>query len=117
MDDLTQVTLEAGAAAKLAELRSGDDGRVLRLGVRGGGCAGFQYMLALDTPRDDDLTFESHGQTVIVDRTSYPLVAGSTISYVNDGLQQGFSVDNPNVVAACGCGSSFQAKSDCPAAS
>ena len=80
----------------------------LRVGVRGGGCSGFQYQLAFDHKRETDLTFESHGLTLLVDRESLPYVDGSTIDF-EEGLQgAGFKVSNPNVVAACGCGSSFR---------
>jgi iron-sulfur cluster assembly protein len=80
----------------------------LRVGVRGGGCSGFQYQLAFDERRDGDLSFESHGLTLLVDPESLPYVDGSTIDF-EEGLQgAGFKVNNPNVVAACGCGSSFR---------
>jgi iron-sulfur cluster assembly protein len=80
----------------------------LRVGVRGGGCSGFQYQLAFDEQRDQDAVFESHGLKLLVDRESLPFVSGSTIDY-EEGLQgAGFKVNNPNVVAACGCGSSFR---------
>ena len=80
----------------------------LRVGVRGGGCSGFQYALAFDEQRDGDAVFEDKGIRLLVDRPSLPYVEGSTIDFV-DGLQgAGFKVDNPNVIAACGCGSSFR---------
>jgi iron-sulfur cluster assembly protein len=80
----------------------------LRVGVRGGGCSGFQYMLAFDEERDGDTVIESHGIRLLVDTASAPYVRGATVDFV-DGLQgAGFKVDNPNVVAACGCGSSFR---------
>jgi iron-sulfur cluster assembly protein len=80
----------------------------LRVGVRGGGCSGFQYALAFDEERDSDTVFEDKGIRLLVDRPSLPYVHGSVIDFV-DGLQgAGFKVDNPNVVAACGCGSSFR---------
>jgi iron-sulfur cluster assembly protein len=80
----------------------------LRVGVRGGGCSGFQYALAFDTERDGDKVFESHGLRLLVDGPSLPYVHGAMIDYV-EGLQgAGFKVDNPNVIAACGCGSSFR---------
>jgi iron-sulfur cluster assembly protein len=80
----------------------------LRVGVRGGGCSGFQYMLAFDEQRDGDTVVESHGIRLLVDNASAPYVRGATVDFV-DGLQgAGFKVDNPNVVAACGCGSSFR---------
>jgi iron-sulfur cluster assembly protein len=80
----------------------------LRVGVRGGGCSGFQYALAFDEQRDGDTVFEDQGIRLLVDTQSLPYVKGSTIDFV-EGLQgAGFKVDNPNVVAACGCGSSFR---------
>lgn len=80
----------------------------LRVGVRGGGCSGFQYQLAFDEQREDDEVFEVHGLKLLVDRPSLPYVRGSVIDYEESLQGAGFKVDNPNVVAACGCGSSFR---------
>jgi iron-sulfur cluster assembly protein len=80
----------------------------LRVGVRGGGCSGFQYMLAFDEQRDGDTVVESHGLRLLVDEPSLPYVRGSTVDYVESLQGAGFKVENPNVVAACGCGSSFR---------
>jgi iron-sulfur cluster assembly protein len=80
----------------------------LRVGVRGGGCSGFQYQLAFDEQRDSDVVFESHGLKLLVDGESLQFVHGSTIDYEESLQGAGFKVNNPNVVAACGCGSSFR---------
>ncbi len=80
----------------------------LRVGVRGGGCSGFQYQLAFDQQRDGDVVFTDHGLKLLVDSQSLPYVDGSTIEYVESLQGAGFQVVNPNVVAACGCGSSFR---------
>ena len=80
----------------------------LRVGVRGGGCSGFQYALAFDTERDGDEVFEDHGLRILVDRPSLPYVKGAVVDYVDTLQGAGFKVDNPNVIAACGCGSSFR---------
>src|SRR3954453_6631113 len=80
----------------------------LRVGVRGGGCSGFQYNLAFDEQREGDAVFEDHGLKLLVDRASLPYVSGSIIDYVDSLQGAGFQVNNPNVVAACGCGSSFR---------
>jgi iron-sulfur cluster assembly protein len=80
----------------------------LRVGVRGGGCSGFQYQLAFDEQRDSDIVFESHGLKLLVDGESLQFVSGSTIDYEESLQGAGFKVNNPNVVAACGCGSSFR---------
>jgi iron-sulfur cluster assembly protein len=111
------ITLTPKAAEKIKELISAQQeaGQALRVAVRGGGCSGFQYALALDQQRDDDHVFKDHDVSVVVDRTSMQFVFGSEVDYV-DGLQgAGFQVNNPNVVAACGCGSSFQVRDDAPA--
>jgi iron-sulfur cluster assembly protein len=80
----------------------------LRVGVRGGGCSGFQYQLAFDEQRAGDVVFESHGLRLLVDSESLPYVRGSQIDYEESLQGAGFKVSNPNVVAACGCGSSFR---------
>ncbi|MGH2954519.1 MAG: iron-sulfur cluster insertion protein ErpA [Solirubrobacterales bacterium] len=107
------VTVTDTAAEKIRELvPTGEAEQALRVAVRGGGCSGFQYALALDAAKDDDHVFEHNGVAVIVDKLSMQFVFGSEVDYV-DGLQgAGFTVNNPNVVAACGCGSSFQVKDD-----
>jgi iron-sulfur cluster assembly protein len=84
----------------------------LRVGVRGGGCSGFQYQLAFDEQREGDAIFEHSGLRLLVDNQSLPYVDGSTIDYVDSLQGAGFQVNNPNVVAACGCGSSFRVAED-----
>ncbi len=80
----------------------------LRVGVQGGGCSGFQYALAFDTERDGDQIFEDHGLRLLVDGPSLPYVRGAVVDYAESLQGAGFKVENPNVVAACGCGSSFR---------
>jgi iron-sulfur cluster assembly protein len=106
------ITLTDKGAGKVREFLSSQatvaETAGLRVGVRGGGCSGFQYALAFDEQRDGDTVFEDKGIRLLVDRPSLPYVSGSVIDFV-DGLQgAGFKVENPNVIAACGCGSSFR---------
>ena len=109
------ITLTDQAASKIKELLGEQENaseQALRVAVRGGGCSGFQYALAFDKRKDDDHVFERDGVNVVVDKTSMQFVFGSEVDYV-DGLQgAGFAVNNPNVEAACGCGSSFTVKED-----
>jgi iron-sulfur cluster assembly accessory protein len=84
----------------------------LRVGVRGGGCSGFQYQLAFDDEHDGDAIFEDQGLRILVDAQSLPYVDGSQIDYVDSLQGAGFQVNNPNVVAACGCGSSFRVEDE-----
>ncbi|MGZ5308882.1 MAG: iron-sulfur cluster insertion protein ErpA [Solirubrobacterales bacterium] len=109
------ITLTDQAASKIKELLGEQDvasEQALRVAVRGGGCSGFQYALAFDRRKDDDHVFEHDGVNVVVDKASMQFVFGSEVDYV-DGLQgAGFAVNNPNVEAACGCGSSFSVKEE-----
>ena len=104
------ITLSDKAAAKIGELLAGQEAneQALRVAVRGGGCSGFQYALAFDQQRDGDKVFEQQGIRLLVDEPSLPYVQGSVIDYVDDLQGAGFKVENPNVIAACGCGSSFR---------
>ncbi len=106
------ITLTDNAAEKVREFMAAKatvaETAGLRVGVRGGGCSGFQYALAFDEQRDGDTVFEDKGIRLLVDDPSLTYVRGSVIDFV-DGLQgAGFKVENPNVIAACGCGSSFR---------
>src|ERR1700682_5453702 len=106
------ISITDKGAEKVHEFLASQEAEVsmagLRVGVRGGGCSGFQYQLAFDEQRDDDTVFESHGLKLLVDNESLPYVRGSTIDYEENLQGAGFKVSNPNVVAACGCGSSFR---------
>jgi len=104
------VTLTDTATSKIRELMNGEQAEEtgLRLAVRGGGCSGFQYALAFDQLREGDQVYELDAVRVLIDKESLPFVDGSEVDFV-DGLQgAGFAVNNPNVVAACGCGQSFR---------
>jgi iron-sulfur cluster assembly accessory protein len=111
------VTLTDIAAQKVQEFMTGQgaEGEVgLRVGVKGGGCSGFQYALALDEKRDDDHVFEASGIRVLVDPASMQYVDGSTVDFTESFMGSGFEVSNPNVVASCGCGSSFRVAEEEP---
>jgi iron-sulfur cluster assembly accessory protein len=105
------VSLTEAAAVKvkalLAEESDAELG-VLRVAVQGGGCSGFQYALGFDrAAQEGDHAVTVHGVDVVVDPYSAPYLQGTEIDFV-EGLQGGFAINNPNVVAACGCGHSFQ---------
>jgi iron-sulfur cluster assembly protein len=110
------VTLTDIAAKKVHEFLAGQDaeGAGLRVGVRGGGCSGFQYQLALDEPREGDEVFEYDGIRLMVDEASLRYVNGSVVDYTESLMGSGFQVNNPNVVSACGCGSSFRVADEDP---
>ena len=110
------VTLTDIAAQKVGEFLSTQEQAEagLRVAVRGGGCSGFQYQLALDEQREGDRIFDHDGIRIIVDEMSLRYVDGSTVDYTESLMGAGFQVENPNVVASCGCGSSFRVADEDP---
>ncbi len=87
------------------------EGTLLRVGVVGGGCSGFQYSLGFDQKVDEtkDLVVEQHGIQVAVDKRSGLYLDGTTIDFYEGLDKRGFTFENPNAVKSCGCGSSFSA--------
>lgn len=80
----------------------------LRVGVKGGGCSGFSYILDLtETQKDTDEVFEQHGVKIIVDPKSLLYLGGVTIDFKDEIMGRGFVFHNPNASSSCGCGSSF----------
>ncbi len=108
------VTVTESAASKIRALMAEEpegDVSVLRIAIQGGGCSGFQYALGFDRgPQDGDNEIEMNGVRVVIDPFSAPYLTGAEIDYVDALMGAGFAINNPNVQAACGCGSSFQAK-------
>ncbi len=107
----TILSLSDMAAGKLREITAGEvnPNVGLRVYVYSGGCSGFRYgMMIEDAPTPEDRVLESQGIKVYVDTKSLDLLTGSQIDYVDTLMGAGFTVNNPNAVAACGCGSSFR---------
>ncbi len=82
----------------------------LRVGVKGGGCSGFSYILDLtENQKDSDEAFDQHGVKIICDPKSYLYLNGTTIDFKDEIMGRGFVFQNPNANSTCGCGSSFSA--------
>ncbi|MGV6847543.1 MAG: HesB/IscA family protein [Marinibacterium sp.] len=92
---------------RLAEIGAGAQGQALRVAVEGGGCSGFQYDIALDTPKDDDIVLEGKGEKVVVDTVSLPFLENAVIDFTEELIGARFVIDNPNATSSCGCGTSF----------
>lgn len=95
------------AFARLAEIGAADQGQALRVAVEGGGCSGFQYEIALDTPKADDLVLEGGGEKVVVDEVSLPFLENAVIDFTEELIGARFTIENPNATSSCGCGTSF----------
>ena len=105
----TSITLSDRAVRRIADLLRVEDATTLfRVSVEGGGCSGFQYRF--DIVRDtapDDLRIERDGARVVVDPVSLGFLQAAEIDFVDDLIGAQFKITNPNVTAACGCGTSF----------
>ena len=83
----------------------------LRVGVKGGGCSGFSYMLDLveEPAGEADEELDSHGVKILIDQRSLIYLSGTQIDFKDEVMQSGFVFKNPNATSSCGCGSSFSA--------
>lgn len=109
------ITVTENAAAELRDLleRKGaapENG--LRLAVRKGGCAGWQYVMEIAPPESGDAIVELPGARVIVAADSTGKLQGCRIDYHHDLNDSGFRIDNPNAARSCGCGTSFETASE-----
>lgn len=106
------VKLTDGAVKQLkriVEENNIPEGHGLRVGVKGGGCSGFTYILGFDTKEANDQEFESNGIRVFMNKTHGIYLIGMEIDF-QDGLNnRGFTFNNPNATDSCGCGTSFAA--------
>lgn len=103
------ITLTDNAATKVKSLidDEGDENLALRVAVRPGGCSGFSYEMYFDSAVEDDDNVTTYGPVkVLVDPQSALMLDGATLDF-KDGLESGFSINNPNASGTCGCGSSF----------
>jgi iron-sulfur cluster insertion protein len=103
------ITLSERAVRRIAEILKAEEARTLfRVSVEGGGCSGFQYRFDIVSERAaDDLLVERDGARVVVDPVSLGFLQGAELDFVDDLIGAQFKLNNPNVTAACGCGTSF----------
>jgi len=107
------ITLTPTAAEEAKRLFSKEQkpNPALRVGVKGGGCSGMTYVLAVDeaSPKQYDQLFEQDGVKILIDAKSLLYLDGTTIDYKNSLMGGGFEFNNPNAKKSCGCGTSFSA--------
>ncbi len=104
------VTLTRGAIAELRRVMAEpgfDNSKLLRIGVKGGGCSGMSYVLGFDDRQAGDETFESDGISYIMNPAHGLYLMGMQVDWQNGLNARGFTFSNPNASKTCGCGSSF----------
>lgn len=109
------INISEVAAQKIKEMlqEQQEEGQklYLRIGVKGGGCSGLSYGMGFDPDiQDQDIKLMMHGIDLVVDNESAPMLEGVNIDFKQNMMGGGFTIDNPNAVATCGCGSSFKTK-------
>ncbi len=105
------ITLTDKAAEKVKSILKNEskEDHALRLGIKGGGCSGFNYTLDLDKIlAENDQQFEDKGVRIFVDAKSFNFLRGTEVDYMENLSGSGFSFTNPNASRKCGCGNSFQ---------
>jgi iron-sulfur cluster assembly protein len=106
--DMIVLTDEAATAVRTAMSRAGKTECGLRIMVEAGGCAGYKYLIGLDSePRSDDAVIESSGVRLFIDPDSQPVLTGMRVGFVESLEGSGFTFDNPNANSKCSCGKSF----------
>jgi len=101
----------ASEVRKIVTEQELDGGKIrLRIGVKGGGCSGFSYLLDLtESQKPTDEQFEMHGIKIVIDPKSLLYLGGVTVDFRDELMGRGFVFSNPNATSTCGCGSSFSA--------
>lgn len=105
------IELTEAAAFQVKEMmaHNEEEGSYLRVAVKGGGCSGLSYGMAFDTERnDDDFLDEQYGLQIIVSKEDAGILQGTKIDFKQSLMGGGFTIDNPNAIASCGCGTSFR---------
>lgn len=108
----TPITLTEGALEQLNAIRQQENipsDYVLRVGVKGGGCSGFSYLLGFDQPKEDDQLFTVNGLQVAMNKAHAIYLLGMQIDFSQGLNNRGFTFQNPNATSTCGCGTSFSA--------
>ncbi len=102
------VLTEAAADRVRTHLHQRGTGVGLRLGIKKTGCSGFAYVVNYaDEIRREDTVFDTGGVKVIVDPASLPLIDGTIVDFIKQGLNEAFKFRNPKAKGECGCGESF----------
>ncbi|MUK90018.1 iron-sulfur cluster assembly accessory protein [Ornithinibacillus sp. L9] len=107
------ITITDNARHQIKDMMKEESENVrLRFGIKGGGCSGLSYSLGFEYDINEELDFvdEINGIPIVIFKQDIPIIEGTTIDFKQNMMGGGFSIDNPNAIVSCGCGSSFKAK-------
>ena len=105
---MNKIEITNNAQEHIASILKKDSVSYFRITVLGGGCAGFQYKFDFENEKNqDDVILKTKKISVLIDNTSYELIKGSKLDYVNELIGSSFKISNPQATSSCGCGTSF----------
>jgi iron-sulfur cluster assembly protein len=107
---LFMITITEAAGYQIKDMMKAEGKELfLRVGVKGGGCSGLSYGIGFEEEKnEEDTELEQHGIKIVIDKESTPILNGVKIDFKESMMGGGFTIDNPNAIAGCGCGSSFR---------
>ncbi|MBS4190700.1 iron-sulfur cluster assembly accessory protein [Bacillus sp. FJAT-49705] len=109
MNDVVFISEAAALQIKEMMKANEEENALLRVSVKGGGCSGLSYGMGFaHEVEENDTQFEQHGIQILVNKEDAPILQGTKIDYKQSMMGGGFTIDNPNAIASCGCGSSFR---------
>ncbi len=109
MSDVITITEAAAFQIKEMMKHNEEEGSFLRVAVKGGGCSGLSYGMGFEQEAgENDQQLEQFDIKVLVAKEDAPILKGTVIDYKQSMMGGGFTIDNPNAIASCGCGSSFR---------
>lgn len=107
------ITITDNASDQIKEMMKDEtDNARLRFGIKGGGCSGLSYSLGFEYEVNEELDMvdEVNNIPVVIFKQDIPIIEGTSIDFKQNMMGGGFSIENPNAIVSCGCGSSFRAK-------
>ena len=109
MSEAVKITEAAALQIKDMMKQNEEEGSYLRVAVKGGGCSGLSYGMGfVQEAEEGDVQFEQHGVQVVVNKADSDILNGTIIDFKQSMMGGGFTIENPNAIATCGCGSSFK---------
>ncbi|MGX7596274.1 HesB/IscA family protein [Planococcus plakortidis] len=109
MTQVVEITEAASFQVKEMMRHNEEEGSFLRVAVKGGGCSGLTYGMGFEQKASDtDDQYEQHGIRILINKEDAPILQGTIVDYKQSLMGGGFTIDNPNAIASCGCGTSFR---------
>ena len=109
MTQVVEVTKAAAIHVREMMRHNEEEGSFLRVAVNGGGCSGLTYGMGFETEKSpDDILLEQHGLQILVSSEDVGVLEGTQVDYKESLMGGGFTINNPNAIASCGCGTSFR---------